>query len=85
MIRTRLRSRASIDRHGRLGRCTGFRVEDGAGRVGVVTGFALDAGGEPRGLVVHIGRARRRVVVPSADVVDIMPATRRVIVRAAPR
>ncbi len=83
-IRTRLRVRASMDRHRWLERCAGFRVDGPGGRVGVVALVRTEAG-RPVSLVVRAGPfvARRWIVVPIEEVVDIMPATRRVVVSAA--
>jgi len=64
-----------------LRRCDGFGVDSAGGRLGVVKEIRYGPTSEPELLVVRTGRlGRRRVLVPTDAVVEILPEERRLVV-----
>ena len=66
-----------------LHRCEGFRVETPVGRIGTVKGVRFQGSIEPELLEVRAGLlGHRLVLIPVAQVQEIQPKQRRIIVRA---
>ena len=65
-----------------LATCHGFLVDDDCGRlVGVVEDVELDPdSAHPVRLLVVLGWGRRRIMVPTGDVIELAPGGRRLVV-----
>jgi hypothetical protein len=69
----------------RLGRCAGFQVDSPDGRVGVVEYVGRARPGAVV-LVVRTGLFKRKPLsIPIDDVIEVVPARRRVVVRTSSR
>jgi hypothetical protein len=69
-----------------LHRSEGFRVDSPVGRVGLVAELRFGSSADrPDALVVRVGLLGRRLLIPVGQVAEVIPAERRVVLRAAPR